>query len=64
MCVFCCDGSAAVRVVAFTNVVDAAVPSKLTVASAVKLVPVTVIESPPRGVPLVGEIDVRVGGLL
>ena len=55
----------AVRVVALTKVTEAAgVPPKSTVVVVVKLVPVRVPVSPPRGVPLLGETEVKLGGLL
>ena len=58
-------GVTAVRVVALTKVTEVAgVPPKSAVVVAVKSVPVRVTVSPPRGVPLLGDTEVRVGGLL
>lgn len=53
---------AAVNCVALTNVVVLATPLKFTVELAMKLVPVNVsVNAAPPAVPLVGEMDVRVG---
>ena len=58
-----CAGVTAVSSVVLTKVVAAAVPSMLTTASAVKLVPVIVRVSPPSGEPLLGATDVNDGGV-
>ena len=59
-----CAGVTASRVVALTNVTDATIPPKVAEVLAVKPVPPTLTASPPRGVPLVGESEVREGELL
>ena len=52
------------RVMAFTKVVAAAMPSMEAVVAAVKLLPLKVTVSPPRGEPLSGVTAVIVGGAL
>ena len=58
----CADGEVAVIDVGpFTVTLVAEVPPKLTVAVAVKFVPVIVTVVPPAAVPVPGEIPVTVG---
>ena len=45
-----------------TETLVAAVPPMVTAVAPVRLVPVIVTLVPPRGVPLVGEMAVTVGG--
>ena len=54
-------GVTAVNVLAFTNVTEVAgVPPRVTAVLAVKSLPVRVTLSPPNGLPLLGEIEVKV----
>ena len=59
-----CAGVVTCSVVAFTNVVAAAIPSMEAVVAAVKLLPLKVTTSPPRGEPLLGLTALTVGGAL
>ena len=58
-------GVTAFKAVELTNVTDAAgTPPKSIAVPLVKLVPARVTVSPPNGVPLLGESEVKTGGLL